>query len=273
MKMIQLMIFEPIFAFERFIAFAALIDLFVVHYLMLLKSYHGWEYLVAHVACLNGSRSMFCLVIFESVWTLELFLALKWWELCKQQSTSCCTKYALNPEFPHLVTIVNRLSVWYLMLFKPVTLIKSFKTKLALEFWLMGDVIKVAIRWCFRFLGLWLNFDCLINLRVLLLFMFLQIVLADECLITKRAIEYCWLHSPTIFNFKLEGDGRSWKISEKIHFSKIFQRLLIFFDSSSYSNCRAQKQGWQLETQKYYKKKTSKQIPRQFFDFVFLFEI
>lgn len=77
MEVIHLVIFESIFAFERFVALTALINLIIVHYLMLLESYHGREYLVAHVTCLFSARSMFGLVIFESVWTLELLLALK----------------------------------------------------------------------------------------------------------------------------------------------------------------------------------------------------
>jgi hypothetical protein len=54
-----------------------LVDLFIVHYLVLLKSDHRGEDFVTDIACLTSARHMLLLVIFQSILAFEFLFALK----------------------------------------------------------------------------------------------------------------------------------------------------------------------------------------------------
>lgn len=74
--MVELVILQPILALEAFVALCTLVDLVVVHDLMLLQTNHGGEDFVADRADLRRARSVLVFMIFESVLTFELLVAL-----------------------------------------------------------------------------------------------------------------------------------------------------------------------------------------------------
>lgn len=137
----------------------------------------------------------------------------------------------------HLITIVYWLTMRDLMLLKSMTLIEALEAIFALKLRLMGYVVAIVISTliccCSRLFRFWLDFDCLIDLRMLLLFMFLQVVLRDECLVAKAAIEDCRLHRYAILQLDhVKSDRGSGKVRQEIHFPNTKKVLCcpIFFD-------------------------------------------
>lgn len=100
--------------------------------------------------------------------------------------------------------MVDGLSVGNLMLFQAVALIESLKTVLALEFWLMWNVVGVV---CWSIcVGPRLPRFWLFSLLVLPLFMFLQILFAVKCLIAKTAVEEKRRRNSFLLNFNIQSN-------------------------------------------------------------------
>lgn len=142
-----------------------------------------------------------------------------------------CVHSQPNRNFPYLVALEDGLPVRNLMLLQTVGLVKALEAVFALELWLMRNVVgvvarRVRIRPGFSFL--WLRFD----LRVLGLFMILQVLFRAKSLIAVRAIEDVVRGDAFLFDFDVQSHRIGLKICNKIH----LRGLSLFFVHPQFVN-------------------------------------
>lgn len=176
---------------------------------MLHQADEGRKDLFAHIADLGGAGRVLVLVILESVLAFEFLVALEM-DFDEGRLSS-----QLILCFSYLVALEDRFSMRDLMLLQAMALIKALEAVFALELRDSGSAI------------LWLILDLL----VLGLFVFLQLLPRAESLIAVRAVEDVGRRDALLLDFDVYSHWIGLKMRHKTHF--FFQASKCFLSPTT----------------------------------------